>query len=181
MVSDFGGAEFKCFEVSQERCVARQLEYCFGIQENGGRERRGDGRTEGSGMNVCIRLWLNHGSGFNCPDSGSHLDGPHSIFNTTIAAVIHLALTYISSTYKELSMYQTLAFTLYRILTIPEVGAVILLLSHTCVLSCRRATCLKSRAASVCLLVCKPRQLEPVLSASRFRGRATGGQYTLSV
>lgn len=42
MVSDFGEAEFQCFEVSQERCVARQLEYCFGIQENSGRERRGN-------------------------------------------------------------------------------------------------------------------------------------------
>lgn len=132
-------------------------------------------------MNVCMRLWLNHGSGFNCPDSGSHPDGPHSIFNTTIAAVSHLALIYISSTYKELSMYQTLAFTLYRILKIPEVGAVILLLSHIWVLSCRRVTCLTSRAASVCPLVCKPRQLEPVLSASRFRGRATGTVYSVSI
>lgn len=132
-------------------------------------------------MNVCIRLWLNHGSGFSCPDSGSQLDGPHSIFNTAILVVIHLALTYISSTYKELSMYQTLAFTLYRILTVPEVGAVILLLSHTWVLSCRRATCLKSRAASMCPLVCKPRPLEPVLSASRFWGRATGTVYSVSI
>lgn len=48
MVSDFGEAECKCFEVSQEGCVARQFEYCFGVQENRGRERRGTGRTEGS-------------------------------------------------------------------------------------------------------------------------------------
>lgn len=48
MVSDFGEAEFMCLEVSQERCVARQFEYCFGIQDNSGRERRGTGRMEGS-------------------------------------------------------------------------------------------------------------------------------------
>lgn len=37
-MSDFGQTEFKSLELPQERCVARQLEYCLGVHENGERE-----------------------------------------------------------------------------------------------------------------------------------------------
>lgn len=50
--------------------------------------------------------------------------GPHGSFNITIAAITLLALTYISGTHVGLSMCQTLAFTLYLILTTPSSGCI---------------------------------------------------------